>query len=264
MKRTRFGILLATVLLALLAAAPAAIAQPYNLAPVYPTDTETGVEMLPNLQWTGETTDGDLIYKVHLDTDGDYLTDVIKKVGPFASGVTASWQLPMKYALPPDTTCHWRVLAKDTVTKETTLSSWWSFDTDTYPYISLVDPQVARPTYLVWINGANFGSDQGKVRIIYTAIVGYTGAEDLEPGVPTYQQLKRSVDGEFGRILEWTDTQVVIQLAHPVYWTNLPQKVGIKVRPQAPGSPWSNKAKLRVEWGGGGFTGMVAPSTSGL
>jgi hypothetical protein len=256
MKRTGFGIFWATVLLALLAAAPAAIAQPYNLAPVYPTNGQTGVEMLPNLQWTGEAT-ADLIYRVYLDMDGDSLADVIQKVGPVGSGDTASWQLPMKYALPPDTTCHWRVLAKDTVTMEKTLGAEWSFTTDTYPYVASVDPPVARPTDLVWINGANFGSDQGTVKMFCTALVGYT-ADD--PPAPIYQRVKQIVDGEFGRLIEWTDTQVVIQLAHPVYWTYLPQKVAIKVRPKAPGSPWSNKAKLRVESGGGGCTGITTPT----
>lgn len=226
--------------------------QPYFDPPIYPEDAETDVPMLPKLKWKGYSDGGHpLVYKVFLDTD------IVQKVGPVASGNRARWQIPMKYALAPNTTHYWQVLAKDTVSKLITLSEEWSFETGTHPYIESVEPPVARPTYLVQLAGANLGSERGVVTIRYKAVISYT--EEDGQLIPTFGWVTKYVNGDFGRIVEWTDTMVAIQLAHPIYWSNLPQTVKIKVQPHG-SSTWSNTARLRVEWGGGGYTGMVPPS----
>lgn len=217
-----------TVMVLMVTAGLALAAAPYAPSNPDPADDETGVVMLPKLQWDGGDPDGDPVtYRVYLNstTGGTWFKKTNK----------TSWKIPMKQALPPDTTFNWCVKATAADGERTgpdpdVQPEGWQFTTGSYPYIAEVLPLLCRPTYAVDLIGSNFGTQRGAVKL---------GTQ--------------WIDGQYwGKIVRWEDERITIVLPGYQSWPVLPKVYPIQVKTAS--GVLTNVVKITVTYGGGGTT----------
>jgi hypothetical protein len=110
-------------------------------------------------------------------------------------------------------------------------SPTWTFKTGAYPWINAFLPAMARPTYVVEIQGERFGDTPGTVLLANKAV----GSEN------------------WGRVLSWSDSAIrILMPCYQCYGTLLPGWLTMRVI--TADDLRSNAAKLHVGYGGGGTT----------